>query len=269
MKRKTTIILSIIWFLLAIGIFVGFYFGKSPAGKNLLSPTRYTYRVVKTFPHDTSAFTQGFEFHDGYLYEGTGLNGHSSIRKVELKTGEVLQRYDVPQKYFGEGITIWGDKIIELTWRSHTGFIYDRDTFKPLGEFHYATEGWGLTHDREKIIMSDGTSRLHFLDPNSFREIGSIDVFDDTGSVKYLNELEYIDGKIYANIWRTDYIAVIEPTTGQVVSYIDLTGILPDSLRTGHEDVLNGIAFDRTNRRLFVTGKKWSKIFEIELKQVK
>ena len=269
MKRKTAIILSIIWVILAIGIFAGFYLHKSSTNKNALTPAKYTYRVVEIFPHDTSAFTQGLEFYDGYLYESTGLNGSSSLRKVELETGKVVQRYDIPQKYFGEGITIWQDKIIQSTWRSHIGFIYDRDTFKPIGEFHYSTEGWGLTHDREKIIMSDGTSTLHFLDPNSLREIGSVNVFDDTGSVKYLNELEYIDGKIYANIWRTYKIAIIEPKTGQVVSYIDLTGILPDSVRTGYEDVLNGIAYDKIRGRLFVTGKKWGNMFGIELKQVK
>jgi glutamine cyclotransferase len=225
----------------------------------------YSYQVVAEYPHDPGAFTQGLVYEDGVLYEGTGLKGRSSLRRVDLETGEVLQRYDLPSNYFGEGIALLGDRLYQLTWQSHVGFVYDKDTFALLDEFSYPTEGCGLTHDGERLIMSDGTATLHFLDPETLEETGSIQVHDDQGPVTHLNELEYIDGQVYANIWLTDRIARISPHTGQVTGWIDLSGLLdPDEL-TQPVDVLNGIAYDQENERLFVTGKLWPTLFELEL----
>jgi glutamine cyclotransferase len=225
----------------------------------------YTYRVVKTYPHDRAAFTQGLVFEEGLLYEGTGLRGRSTLRLVELDTGEVLKRYSLPAQLFGEGVTVYGDKIFQLTWQSHVGFVYDKDSFELLQDFEYPTEGWGITHDGQRLIMSDGTSTLHFLDPETLEEIGQIEVYDQNGPVTMLNELEYIHGKVYANVWKTDHIVMIDPQTGQVTGLIDLTGLLSAGDRVPPVDVLNGIAFDAASERLFVTGKLWPKIFEIEL----
>jgi glutaminyl-peptide cyclotransferase len=224
-----------------------------------------TYRVRNTYPHDPAAFTQGLVYEDGLLYEGTGLNGQSTLRKVELETGNVLQTHAISDTYFGEGITIFGDKIIQLTWQSQLGFVYDKATFAPLGEFHYPTEGWGLTHDGQRLIMSDGTATLHFLDPQTFQELGHLDIHDSSGPVVRLNELEYIHGEIYANIWQTDMIARISPQSGQVLGWIDLAGLLSPEERQPPADVLNGIAYDPASDRLFVTGKRWPKLFEIEV----
>jgi glutamine cyclotransferase len=224
-----------------------------------------TYEVINTYPHDPNAFTQGLVYEDGVLYEGTGLKGRSSLRKVELETGEVLQRLDLAAQYFGEGITIWEDKIIQLTWQSHIGFVYDKESFELLREFSYPTEGWGITHDGTRLIMSDGTATLHFLDPETFVETGSVQVFDSNGPVVRLNELEYINGEVYANIWQTDRIARIDPDTGKVTGWIDLTGLLSVEDLRQSVDVLNGIAYDAEHDRLFVTGKLWHKLFEIEL----
>jgi glutamine cyclotransferase len=225
----------------------------------------YTYNIVNTYPHDRDAFTQGLVFEDGVLYEGTGLYGNSSLRKVQLETGSVLQIYELPDQFFGEGITIYGDKIIQLTWQSNIGFVYDKDSFELLQEFNYSTEGWGITYDGESLIMSDGTSTLHFLDPQTFEEIGQLAVFDNHGPVTRLNELEYIQGEIYANVWQTDRVARIAPDTGQVIGWVDLRGLLTAEDRSEPVDVLNGIAYDANNDRLFVTGKLWPKLFEIEL----
>jgi glutaminyl-peptide cyclotransferase len=224
----------------------------------------YTYGIVNTYPHDRDAFTQGLVFEDGFLYEGTGLYGYSTLRRVDLETGAVLQVRELPQ-FFGEGITIYGDRIIQLTWQSNIGFVWNKNTFELLREFSYPTEGWGITHDGERLIMSDGTSKLYFLDPQSFEEVGRLDVFDNDGPVTRLNELEYIKGEIYANVWQTDRIARIAPETGQVVGWVDLEGLLTEEDRLEHIDVLNGIAYDSENDRLFVTGKLWPKLFEIEL----
>ncbi len=227
--------------------------------------TYYTYEIVYAYPHDREAFTQGLVFKDDVLYEGTGLRGLSSLRKTALETGEILQMHQLPNKFFGEGITVIGDKIFQLTWQSKTGFVYNRETFQQLGEFTYPTEGWGLTHDGNHLIMSDGSSTIHFIDPVSFEEIASIQVFDDNGPVNRLNELEYIKGKIYANVWQTDRIVIINPQTGKVTGWIDLKGLLnPDEL-IQPVDVLNGIAYDATTDQLFVTGKLWPKLFEIDL----
>jgi glutaminyl-peptide cyclotransferase len=227
-------------------------------------PPVFGYQVVASYPHDRGAFTQGLVYDQGRLFEGTGLNGQSSIREVRLETGDVLRQDDLAVEYFGEGITIFGDRLIQLTWQSRTGFVYDRDTFEPLREFSYPTEGWGLTHDGTRLIMSDGTATLHFLDPTSFEELGSVEVRDQNGPVTRLNELEYIDGQVYANIWQTDRIARIDPRTGSVRSWIDLEGLLSADERQG-ADVLNGIAYDPARDRLLVTGKLWPKLFEIDL----
>ena len=223
------------------------------------------YRIVNTYPHDPSAFTQGLVFADGVLYEGTGLRGQSSLRKVDLKTGTILQVRQLPVRFFGEGITIYGNRVIQLTWRARVGFVYDRQTFQLLDTFNYPTEGWGITHDGRSLIISDGTSTLHLLDPQTFRQVGRLEVHTRDGPVSRLNELEYVQGEIYANVWKTDRIARISPQTGEVVGWIDLEGLLRPEDRNRRIDVLNGIAYDVKNDHLFVTGKLWPKLFEIEL----
>ena len=225
----------------------------------------YTYNVVSTYPHDRNAFTQGLVFEDGVLYEGTGGFGHSTLRRVELETGDILQIRELSAQFFGEGITIYKDKIIQLTWQSNIGFVYDKNSFELLQEFNYSTEGWGITHDGTRLIISDGTSTLHFLDPQTFEEIGQLGVFDNDGPVTRLNELEYIQGEIYANVWQTDWVARIAPETGRVIGWVELGGLLTPEDRSEPVDVLNGIAYDAMTARLFVTGKLWPKLFEIEL----
>jgi glutamine cyclotransferase len=197
------------------------------------------------------------------MYEGTGLNKRSTLRKVELETGNVVQLYEMPEQYFGEGITIWEDRIVQLTWQAREGFVYDKESFELLRNFDYPTEGWGITHDGEQLIMSDGTATLYFLDPETFVETGRIQVSDIDGPVSRLNELEYMDGEIYANIWQSDRVARISPCTGEVVGWIDLQGLLSPGDKVGAVDVLNGIAYDEVGERLFVTGKLWPKLFEI------
>jgi glutaminyl-peptide cyclotransferase len=223
----------------------------------------YTYQVVRTYPHDPAAFTQGLEFVNGVLYEGTGLNGRSSIRKVKLETGEVLQRRDISSEYFGEGITLWKNDLIELTWQSGIAFVYDVATFQERRTYQYLGEGWGLTHDGTNLIMSDGTDRLRLLDPATFAERRRIQVTAAGMPVRNLNELEVVKGEIFANVWQTNAIARIA-RDGGVVGWIDLSGLLSPSERGG-VDVLNGIAYDQARDRLFVTGKLWPKIFEIRL----
>lgn len=225
----------------------------------------YSYRVVNLYPHDADAFTQGLVFDQGVLYEGTGRYGQSSLRKVDLPTGNVLQKHDLSSQFFGEGITTFGDRIFQLTWRSNVAFVYNKNSFELLEEFSYPTQGWGITHDGERLIMSDGTSTIYFRDPETFAEIGTIEVHDSTGTIINLNELEYIQGRIFANVWKTDLIARIDPANGEVVGWIDLSGLLKPEDRTQPVDVLNGIAYDAENDRLFVTGKLWPKLFEIEL----
>jgi len=225
----------------------------------------YAYEVLRTYPHDRGAFTQGLLFAGGVLYESTGLYGRSSLRKVALETGEVLQMQELEPRFFGEGLTLFGGRLIQLTWLSQVGFVYDRDSLERLDQFTYLTDGWGLTHDGEKLIMSDGTSTLYFLDPETFEETGQLQVRDGDKLVPRLNELEYIDGEIFANLWLTDRIARIAPRTGQVTGWIDLTGLLGPEDRRPAVDVLNGIAYDPEKKRLFVTGKLWPKLFEIEL----
>ena len=229
------------------------------------TPT-YTYQIVQSYPHDPMAFTQGLVFHKGHLYEGTGLRGRSSLRRVMLKTGKVLKVRWLPPHLFGEGLTIHRDRIIQLTWISRQGFVYDTTGFRLLRKFVYPTEGWGLTHDGSRLILSDGTSTLYFLDPDTFKEVRRIAVSDRGKPVKRLNELEHINGEVYANIWNTNHIAKVDPRTGRVNGWIDLSGLLEASSRLGQQvGVLNGIAYDRTEKRLFVTGKLWPRLFEIRL----
>jgi glutaminyl-peptide cyclotransferase len=229
------------------------------------TPPTYTYEVVHSYPHDRAAFTQGLVYLDGFLYEGTGMNGRSSLRKVKLETGEVLQQRALPEQYFGEGITDWNSELIQLTWQAQTGFVYDRTTFDSKRTFRYPGEGWGLTHDGTRIIMSDGSSTLRFWNPTTLEETGRLQVVDGAMPVTNLNELEWVDGEIYANIWQTDRIARISPATGHVTGWIDLQGLLKESDRAVPVDVLNGIAYDAQRHRLFVTGKLWPTVFEIKL----
>jgi glutamine cyclotransferase len=233
--------------------------------RNPGTPATQTYEIVNTFAHDPNAFTQGLVFEDGFLYEGTGLKGRSELRKVELETGKVLQSHKLPDRYFGEGITIFEDRIIQLTYKSKVGFVYDKNTFEQLEEFEYPTEGWGLTHDGTHLIMSDGTPMLYFLDPQTFERVRKIMVLDQDKAVWWINELEYIDGEIYANVWDGDRIARIDPETGRVIGWIDCKGLLPVSDKHNEIDVFNGIAHDPATGRLFVTGKCWPKLFEIKL----
>jgi glutamine cyclotransferase len=227
---------------------------------------QYSYEVVNTYPHDPGAFTQGLFWRDGFLYESTGLEGRSSIRKVTLETGVPEQERLIDSRYFGEGIIDWKDRLIELTWKHQIGLIYDIATFELIGEFSYPGEGWALTRDETRIIMSDGTSALRFLDPETLTETGRIQVTDDGRPVDNLNELEWVKGEVLANIWQTDRIARIDPATGRVTGWIDLAGLLGEADRAGRQvDVLNGIAYDPAADRLFVTGKLWPRLFEIKL----
>jgi glutamine cyclotransferase len=224
-----------------------------------------SYQIVHTYPHDAKAFTQGLIYLDGHLYESTGLNGRSSLRMVDLTTGRVLQKYDLPAQYFGEGLTDWGSTLIQLTWQAHKGFVYDRFSFSLLRTFSYEGEGWGLTHDSTQLIMSDGSAYLRFIDPKTFHEIRRVRVIDEAGrAVEKLNELEYIRGEIYANIWQTDMIVRISPSTGKVMGRLDLSSII-DKRELGPDAVLNGIAYDAKGNRIFVTGKLWPRLFEIKV----
>lgn len=228
--------------------------------------THYTYKIINRFPHDSTAFTQGLIYRDGLLYEGTGRYGQSNLRQVDLETGEILRNIAIPEQYFGEGITLFAGKLYQLTWKGQTGFIYDQDSFELIDTFSYPTEGWGLTDDGEQLIMSDGTNNIYFLDPTTLEINGRLPVHDAQGNpIARLNELEYINGEIYANIWQTNQIARINPQTGQVTAWIDLTGLLSQETLSQPVDVLNGIAYDAENGRLFVTGKLWPTLFEIAL----
>jgi glutamine cyclotransferase len=224
----------------------------------------FGYQIVRVYPHDPEAFTQGLQYLGGVLYEGTGLVGRSSIRRVALDTGKVEQKRDVPAPYFGEGITVWKNDLIELTWQSHVAFVYDRATFAPKKQFSYPGEGWGLTFDGTNLIMSDGTDELRVLDPSTFAEKRRIKVTAAGAPLRDLNEVEYVKGEILANIWQTDYIARIAPDTGKVTAYVDLRGLLSPQERA-RTDVLNGIAYDGEHDRLFITGKLWPKLFEVKL----
>lgn len=225
----------------------------------------YKPEIVHTYPHDPGAFTEGLFYLNGFLYESTGLEGHSSIRKVRLETGEVVQKIDIPARYFGEGIVNWRRRLVSLTWKSEVGFVFDLATLEQQRQFHYEGEGWALTQDGRRLIMSDGSAQLRFLDPETLRETGRITVTLDGRPVRSLNELEWVKGEIYANVWQTNVIVRIEPKDGHVIGVIDLTGLLSVADRTARTDVLNGIAYDPKRDRLFVTGKNWPKVFEIRL----
>ncbi len=226
----------------------------------------YGYRVVHEYPHDPAAFTQGLVYADGVLYEGTGLYGQSTLRRVDLESGMVRDSTALDPAYFGEGIAIMGDRIFQLTWKTRTAFLYDRYTFRPLTTLSYPTEGWGLTTDGDQLIMSDGTNRLFFRDPQTFKQENRVSVCDGDQPVPDLNELEYIEGEVWANVWQTDRIARIDPKTGLVTGWIDLSGLLSAADREGKSvDVLNGIAYDPETDKIFVTGKLWPSLFEIEL----
>jgi glutaminyl-peptide cyclotransferase len=227
----------------------------------------YTYEVVNTYPHDANAYTQGLMIEGEKIFEGTGLRGRSSLRKVDLQTGSVEQVHHLSSSIFGEGIVVYDNKILQLSWTSRLGFIYDKNTFEQLRSVTYPTEGWGITYDGTRFIMSDGTANLYFRDKVTFAEVGRVTVRDGNGTVTRLNELEYIQGEVYANVWQTDRIARINPANGQVVGWIDLTGLLSPEDHSSSVDVLNGIAFDPVKSRLFVTGKLWPKLFEIKLKE--
>jgi len=225
----------------------------------------YGYQIVHLYPHDANAFTEGLFYKDGFLYESTGLEGRSSIRKVKLETGEVVQQRNISPAYFGEGIVYWKNKLIELTWRSQIGFIYDLATFAPKGSFRYKGEGWALTRDGHRLIMSDGTSDLRFLDPDSLKETGRLHVTADGAPVANLNEVEEVKCNILANIWQTSKIACIDPKTGAVLYWIDLAPLVVANQNGNADAVLNGIAYDAKSDRLFVTGKLWTTLYEIKI----
>ena len=227
----------------------------------------YTAEVVHAYPHDVTAFTEGLFYLNGYLYESTGLEQHSSIRKVRLETGEVLKKLDIAPQYFGEGIVNWKGHIVSLTWRTEVGFVFDLASFKQERQFSYQGEGWGLTQNGKEIIMSDGTSQLRFLDPDTLKETHRIEVRLRGRPVPNVNELEWVKGEIFANVWQTNWMLRIDPVSGEVLGIVDLKGLLKQSdIVPGQTDVLNGIAYDAKGDRLFVTGKNWPKLFEIQLR---
>ncbi|NDD64030.1 MAG: glutaminyl-peptide cyclotransferase [Acidobacteria bacterium] len=240
----------------------------STGQERLTAPVRvvtYRYEVVNVYPHDPRAFTQGLLFHNGSLYESTGLNGRSSLRRVDLVTGEVRQQIDIPATYFAEGLALFDRRLYQLTWQSRLGFVYDLDSFQLQRTFNYRGEGWGLTQDGRVLIMSDGTSRLRFLDPETFDVRREVEVMDGDRPINLLNELEYIRGELWANIWQSDRLVRIHPENGRVTGWVNLAGLLPAADRVSGVDVLNGIAWDEAGQRLFVTGKLWPKLFEIRL----
>jgi len=238
---------------------------QTPESTALETVPVYTYKIINIFPHDNNAFTQGLTIQDGILYEGTGIRGRSSLRRVELESGKVLNILKLPDYIFGEGITVYKDKIFQLTWDSNVGFVYDKNSFTLLQKFGYSTQGWGIASNGEKLVMSDGSSTLYFLDPETLRAVERIQVCDENGPVEKLNELEYVKGEIFANVWRTDRIVRIDPDSGKVTGWINLEGLFKQEGPMKPVDVLNGIAYDSKKDRLFVTGKLWPKLFEIKL----
>jgi len=257
LKSPIKIVLFLIW--------VGTVLAQNNAGGKIKTVPVYTYIIINKVPHDFNAYTQGLVYCDGFLYESTGRRGQSSLRKVNPNDGAVIALHSLADEFFGEGITILDDKIYQLTWQSYTGFIYDKSTFLLMQEFFYNTEGWGITHNGKELIISDGTSSLFFFDPVTFEILREIDVTDENGPVEDLNELEYVNGEIFANILYSYKIARIDPLNGKVVGYIDLTGILSNEKIDYPIDVMNGIAYDLETDRLFITGKLWPHVFEIRL----
>ena len=257
----SAILLIVVIIVLSASTIV-FFNGNNSSTKS--SATHYTCSIVNTYPHDTKAFTEGLVYSDGFLYESMGsYNSASSLRREDLTTGNVLQQYTLPSQYFGEGMTIVDNTIVQLTWKSHIGFIYNKTTFAILGNFTYPTQGWGLTFDGKQLIMSDGTDHLYFLNPTTFQQTKQIQVRNGNKSIVNINELEYINGEVYANIWQTNTIAIINPDTGQVTAWINLSA-LPDA-NNSSQNVLNGIAYDQQSNRLFVTGKDWPNLYQIKL----
>ena len=233
--------------------------------KSDIKPELYECKIVNTYPHDKKAYTQGLFYDNGVMYEGTGQRkGESSLRKVRFETGELISILNLDAKYFGEGITAFKDKIIQLTWTSRTGFVYDKNSFKLITTLQYPTQGWGITTDGKKLIMSDGTQTIHFLDPEYFNEIGKIEVYDHEGQVNSLNELEYINGLVFANIYQSEEIIAFDPETGKVLKRIDCRKIIPKGFQGEQDNVLNGIAYDKNNDRIFITGKRWPSLFEVK-----
>ena len=250
------------------------YYKNKTTGTNNLSvvvlpgqkPIQLSYQVLNVYPHDIHAYTQGLIYEDGYLYEGTGQNNESSLRKVDIKTGEPIRILNLPGEIFGEGITIFGNKIYQLTYKSQVGFVYDKESFESLQKVYYENkEGWGLTDDGKQLIMSDGSNLIYFMDPEYFTETGRFEVYDENGPVERLNELEYIDGQIYANIYGSDMIVIIDPGSGIVTATVNFKGILPEKDKHSRIDVFNGIAFNPDNQSIYVTGKYWPKLFEVKL----
>ncbi len=237
-----------------------YFLGKS-------APVVYSYEIINEFPHDDKAFTQGFVFHNGFFYESTGQLGSSSLRKVEIETGKVLQKIDLDRKYFGEGLTILNDKIYQLTWKKKVGFVYNLESFELEKTFNYtqSKEGWGLTHNMDKLIKTDGSERMWFLNPETLEEESFIETYTNKRKAENLNELEYVKGKIYANLWQKNSILIVEPSNGAIEGIVSLKGLQSKAGQEGDDNVLNGIAYDIENDRLFVTGKNWNKVFEIKL----
>jgi glutamine cyclotransferase len=265
-KVYVAAVLVIVAFLLAgVVLSVLLNLGQTPSGQ-ALGVKQYTYSIVKTYPHDTSAFTEGLVFDNGVLYESTGNYGASSLRRVDLESGNVLQEVLLPSQFYGEGLAVVNDSLVQLTWKENVGFIYDKETLGLLGNFSYSTQGWGLTYDGNRLIMSDGSSNLYFLDPTTFQRIGKVSVYDGNTSVSNINELEYVNGDVYANIWLEQRIVVINPQTGQVKGYIDLSGLYKSNNPSNNPDnVLNGIAYDSQSDRFFVTGKDWPNLYKIQI----
>ncbi|MEO5935199.1 MAG: glutaminyl-peptide cyclotransferase [Duganella sp.] len=249
-----------------------FLFSLLPAAAALAAPSipTYDFKLVHSYPHDSQAFTQGLFYRDGFLYESTGLNGKSSIRKVNLETGKVLQSKDIPPQYFGEGLTVWKDTLVGITWQTQTGFVFDLATFELRNQFAYPGEGWGLAQNGKELVLSDGSATLRFLDPKTFLEVRRVKVTADGIAVDQINELEVVGDEIFANIWHTNTIARIDQNTGKIVGWIDLGKLYPEAGKgPNSENVLNGIAWDADKKRLFVTGKLWPKLYEIKLVQRK
>ncbi len=236
--------------------------------KSDIKPELFECKIIKTYPHDKKAYTQGLIYENGIMYEGTGQKGESLLKKVNFENGKVISELSLPAQYFGEGITIFKDRIIQLTWTSRTGFVYDKNTFKLITTLQYPTQGWGITTDGKKLLMSDGSATIHFLDPEYFNETSKIEVYDNEGPVHNLNELEYIDGLVYANVYQTEEIIAFDPKTGKVLKRIDCRKIIPKGYQGEHDNVLNGIAYDKENDRYFITGKRWPSLFEVKFVKI-
>jgi glutamine cyclotransferase len=273
-KRNPILVAGVLILALALITFFGLslmstsssYSNTPASNQQPVTAKKIDWEVVNSYPHDPAAFLQGLLWYNNSFYESTGRNGKSSLRHVEFPSGNVVKKLDLPPQYFGEGLAMVGNKLFQLTWTSKRAFVYDRDTFNLLHEYPYDTEGWGLTYDGKNLILSDGSSTLTYYDPDNFRPGRKLNVTFNGSPLRMLNELEYINGEIWANVWQTDQIVRINPDTGQVTSYLDMSGILSPEFRTGQENVLNGIAYDPQTKRIFVSGKLWPRIFEIKLK---